>query len=160
MFERLPYYVPEAVLYECVRRMQESKGVTPLPSPSPMSRAAAIEAAKSEGGRHVVWLQVGNENAVFGAQPSTHTDQLYVRYTIFEPGTAKIKNSGHVQYGSTKLKDIGVAGPPSTRRSVGYSDYAIKQTARVAADKILAAFQIRIDSWPLSAGYAITQNRR
>lgn len=63
---------------------------------------------------------------------------------IYEPGTAKIKESGRAQYGTGKVGNVGVSGPSSRR----YPDYAIKEAAKQAADKILNAFQIKIDGWP------------
>jgi hypothetical protein len=115
-----------------------------------MTRHEAIKAAKAETGRHIIWLQVGNERAGYGAEISTQSDQLYVNYMIFEAGTGKIKASGRAQYGTGKVGDVGVSGPTSSRRTIGNSDYAIKQSARQAAEKILEAFGVRLGGWPLA----------
>ena len=56
-----------------------------------MNRSEAIEAAKGETGRHVIWLQVGNERAGYGAEVSTHSDQLYVNYKFSNPAPARLK---------------------------------------------------------------------
>jgi len=145
-FDGVPYRMPDIALEACVRRLAESKDVTPTPALQRMTRSEGLKAAKAETVRYVVWLQVRNEQADYGADVSTHSGQLYVTFIIYEPGTAKIKDSGRAHYGTAKVGNVGVSGP-SARRAV-YSDYAIKQTARQAADKILNAFQIKIDGWP------------
>ena len=146
-FDRVPYYVADTVLDACLRRLAEAKEVVPNAAPRRMSRSDAVKAAKAETTRYVVWLQVGNERADSGAEISTHSDELYVTYMILEPGTAKVKQTGRAQHSIYKVGNVGVSGPSSIPRSV-YSDYAIKQSAREAADKILAAFEIRLDGWP------------
>jgi hypothetical protein len=109
-----------------------------------MTRAEAVKAAKAETTRYVVWLQLGNERDDYGADVSTQGNRFYVNYTIFEPGSAKIKKSGRAQRGTGNLGNVGVTVP--TTRDAVYSDYAIKETARQAADRILDAFQI--GGWP------------
>ena len=143
-FDGVPFRSQDIVLEECVRRLAESKEVTITPAPQPMTRSDGLKAAKAETVRYVVWLQVRNEGADYGAEVSTQSAQLYVTFMIYEPGTAKLKGSGRAQYGTGSVGNVGVSGP---RRSV-FSDYEIKETARQAADKILDAFQIKIGGWP------------
>ena len=144
-FNRIPLGVPEIVLETCVHRLGTSaKGVAAEPASRRMTRSEAIKAAKAETTRYVVWLQVGNERDDFGADVSTQSNRFYVNYTIFEPGSAKIKRSGRAQRGSGNLGNVGVT-IPTTRDGV-YSDYEIKETARQAADRILDAFEI--GGWP------------
>lgn len=145
-FDGVPFRSQDIVLEACVQRLAESKEVTATPAVQPMTRSEGLKAAKAETVRYVVWLQVRNERADSGADVSTHSAQLYVSYMIYEPGTTKIKGSGNVRYGTGKVGNVGVSGP-SARRAV-YSDYEIKETAKLAADKILSAFQINIGGWP------------
>jgi hypothetical protein len=145
-FDGVPFRSSDIVLEACLRRLAESTDVTPTPALRPMTRSEVLKAAKAETVRYVVWLQVRNEQADYGADVSTHSDQLYVSFMIYEPGTGKLKGSGRAQYGTGKVGNVGVSGP-SARRAV-YSDYAIKETAKLAADNILDAFQIKIGGWP------------
>lgn len=145
-FDGVPYHLPDTVLETCVRRLAESKDVTPTSALQRMTRSESLKAAKSETVRYVVWLQVRNEQADYGADVSSYRGQLYVTFTIYEPGTAKIKDSGRADYATVTVGNVGVSGP-SARRAV-YSDYAIKETAKQAADKILNAFQIKVGGWP------------
>ena len=145
-FDGVPYRIPDTVLEACLRRLAESKDVTATPALQQMTRSEVLKAAKAETVRYVVWLQVRNEQADYSADVSSYRDQLYVTFTIYEPGTAKTKDSGRADYATSKVGNVGVSGP-SARRAV-YSDYAIKETAKQAADKILNAFQIKIGGWP------------
>lgn len=144
-FDGVPFHSQDIVLDACVRRIAESKDVMPTPAPRPMTRSEGLKAAKAETVRYVVWLQVRNERADYGAEVSAQSAQLYVTYVIYEPGTAKLKGSGRAQYGR-RLGNVGVSGP-STRDAV-YSDHVMKETAKLAADKILDAFQSKVGGWP------------
>jgi hypothetical protein len=145
-FDGVPLRSQDVVLEACVRRLAESTDVTPTPAIQPMTRSEGLKAAKAETVRYVVWLQVRNERADYGADVSTQSAQLYVTYMIYEPGTAKLKGSGRAQFNTGKVGNVGVS-VPSARRAV-YSDYEIKETAKQAADKILDAFQIKLGGWP------------
>jgi hypothetical protein len=145
-FDGVPFRSQDIVLEECVRRLAEANDVAVTVAHQPMTRSEGLKAAKAETVRYVVWLQVRNERADYGADVSTQNAQLYVTYMIYEPGTAKLKGSGRAQYRTGNLGNVGVTGP-SARRAV-FSDYEIKETAKQAADKILDAFQIKIGGWP------------
>ena len=144
-FDQVPYHIPDTVLETCLRRLAEAKGVKPTAAPRRMNRGEAIKTAKTETARYVVWLQVRNERADYGADVSTQSNQLYVTFIIYEPVSAKIKESGRADYRTAKVGNVGVSGPS---RGAVYADYAIKEPPRLAADRILNAFQIKIDGWP------------
>ncbi len=133
------------VLDTCVRRLREAAGVSATAAPRRMTRGEAIKAAKSETTRYVVWLEVRNERDDYGVDVSAQSDWLYVNYTILEPETAKIKETGRAQAGTARDGDVGVSG--RLPRGV-YSDHLIKEAARQAADRILEAFKIRDGNWP------------
>lgn len=143
-FDGISPYVADTVLATCVGRLNQSSGVNATVGSRKLTRGEAIKIAKAERQRYVVWLQVGNETADAGRR-SRSADLIYIRYVVFEPGTAKVKRSGRVVRGIYTVGNVG--GPGSTRRPTVYSDYAIKESAREAADKILEAFAIRIQYW-------------
>src|SRR5438876_704045 len=70
------------------------------------------------------------------------SDQLYVNYTIFEPETAKVRQSGRTHQSIYKTGRVGVSGP--SKNSPLYSEYALKQSARETAERILEAFDIKL----------------
>ena len=141
-FTRLPLTVPETVLETCVQRLgAAAKDVAAIAASRRMTRSEAVKAAKAETTRYLVWLEVRSEREDYGAEVSSQSDRVYILFTILEPGSAKVKKSGRVQPG--KLGNVGVTVPT---RGVVHSDYAIRETARQAADRILDAFQI--GGWP------------
>jgi len=146
----IPYYLSDTVLDACIGRLSEAADVVATRATRHTSRGDAVKAAKEEKERYVVLLQVGSDAADAGRQTSNSPDQLYVSYEIFEPVTAKIKQRGRSYHGIYKVGNVGVSGPPTSRRGAVYSEYAVKQSAREAEELILAAFDIKVkaDRWP------------
>jgi hypothetical protein len=139
----IPYYVSDTVIDSCVRRLGDASDVMVTSAGRGMNRAEAIKRAKEETLRYVVWLQIGSELADSGRQQSKNAlDELYVSYTILEPGTAKSKQSGRSHHQIYQTGRGGVS--TSTKNSPLYSDYALKQAARETAERILAAFEIKL----------------
>jgi hypothetical protein len=135
-FAQIPFYVTDTVLDSCVRRLAQASEVM-VTSARRMNRAGAVKQAKAAPGLYVVFLEVDSNYASSGRQQQTTTEDLFIRYTIFEPETAKVKQSGLVR--QSTYRQLGV---PRTSR--GYSDYSLKKAAYEAADRILEAFQIKL----------------
>jgi hypothetical protein len=140
----IPYYVPDTVIDNCVRRLGDASDVIVTSAGRGLNRAEAIKRAKEETVRYVVLLQIGSELADSGRpQSSNSVDELYVSYIIFEPGTAKTKQSGRSHHQIYQTGRGGVSAP--TKNSPLYSEYALKQAARETAERILAAFEIKLN---------------
>jgi len=140
----IPYYVSDTVLDNCMRRLGDAADVFATSAGRGMNRADAIRQAKSETVRYVVWLQIGSDFADSGKQSKNGPDELYVSYSILEPVTAKFKQSGRTHQTIYKTGRGGVSAPSSSRNSPLYSEYALKQAARETAERILAAFEIKL----------------
>ena len=141
----VPYYVTDTVIDNCVRRLGDASDVMVTSAGRGMNRADAIKAAKGETVRYVVWLQIGSELADAGRQPSKNSvDELYVSYTILEPGTAKVRQSGRSHHQIYQTGRGGVSAP--IKNSPLYSEYALKQAALETAERVLGAFEIRLRS--------------
>jgi hypothetical protein len=141
----IPYYVTDTVIENCVRRLSDAADVTVTSAGHGMNRADAIKQAKEETVRYVVWLQVGSELADAGKQQSkSSVDELYVSYTIFEPETAKFKQTGRSHHHIYQTGPVGGSRPTSSRTSPLYSEYALKQAAQETAERVLAAFDIKL----------------
>jgi hypothetical protein len=139
----IPYYVTDTVIDNCVRRLGDASEVVVTSAGRGMNRAEAVKRAKEETVRYVVWLQIGSELADSGKQPSKNSvDELYVSYTILEPGTAKFKQSGRSHHQIYQTGRGGVSTP--NKNSPLYSEYALKQAARETAERVLAAFEIKL----------------
>ena len=143
----IPFYLSDTVLDNCIRRLGEAGIVMATSGGSNINRADAIKAAKQETVRYVVLLRIGSEYADAGRQVKNGQDELYVEYTVFEPETAKVKRSGRAHQTIYQTGRGGVSSP--SKNSPLYSEYAIKQAAREAADRILAGFDIKVrEDWP------------
>ena len=141
-FSTVPFYIFDTVLDNCVRRLGESEIVFVTSAGNKMDRGDAIKAAKQEKARYVVSLEVGSEYADAAKQVKNGQDELYVKYLIIEPETGKIKQSGRTHQHIYQTGKGGVGLP--TKNGPVYSEYALKQAAREAADRILEAFDIRL----------------
>jgi hypothetical protein len=141
----IPYYVTDTVIDTCVRRLSDAAEVIVTSAGRGMSRAEAIKRAKEETVRYVVWLQIGSELADAGKQPTKNSlDELYVSYSIIEPGTAKFKQTGRSHH---QIYQSGRGGVSTTSRNGPlYSEYALRQAAREAAERVLDAFAIRLSN--------------
>ncbi|HYT50556.1 MAG TPA: hypothetical protein VEL78_09200 [Pyrinomonadaceae bacterium] len=147
VFTTTPFYIYDTVLDNCIRRLGEAEIVLPTSAGNNMNRAEAIKAAKQETIRWVVSLEVRSVYADSGKQVKNNADELYVDYTVIEPETGKIKRSGRTHQTIYQTGRGGVSSP--SKNSPLYSEYAIKQAAREAADRILAGFDIKVrEDWP------------
>ena len=140
----IPYYVSDTVIDNCVRRLGDASDVIVTSAGRGMNRAEAIKRAKEETVRYVVWLQIGSELADSGRQQKKNeVDELYVSYTILEPGTAKYKRSGRSHQQIYQTGRGGVSTP--AKNSPLYSEYALRQAARETAERVLEAFEIKLN---------------
>jgi hypothetical protein len=144
----IPYYLADTILDNCLRHLSDSSEVVVTSAGRGMTRADAIRKAKDEKNRYVVWLQLGSDTIDSGRQSKNGPDELYVSYTIFEPETAKVRQTGRAHHSIYKTGRGGVTAP--SRNGSVYSDYALKQAAREAAERILEAFDIKVrdEGWP------------
>jgi hypothetical protein len=143
-FANIPYYLSDTVLDSCVGRLREASGVGVSASGRGLARTDAIHRAKSEKEIYVVWLQLESDLAGSRKSGKSSPGDLYLRYTIFEPGTAKIKAEGRTHQQIYRTGRGGVLGPTSSRNTPIYSEYALKQAAREAAQHVLEAFNIEV----------------
>lgn len=145
-FATVPYYLYDTVLDNCIRRLGEAEIVFATSAGNRMDRGDAVKAAKQEKGRYVVLLDIGDEYADAGKQVKNGQNELYVDYVIFEPETAKVKQSGRAHQRIYQTGRGGVSLP--SKNSPIYSEYALRQAAQEAADRILAAFDIKVRESP------------
>jgi len=138
----IPSYLSDTVLDNCVRRLGEAADVIPKSLGRAVARTDAINRAKGEKDTYVVWLQLGSDLEDAGKQSRNGPDELYVRYTIFEPVTGKVKQAGRTHKQIYRVGRGGVSAPTSSKNNPLYSEYAVKQAAREAAERVLDAFDL------------------
>ena len=138
----IPFYLSETALAACVDRLRDATGVSVGASARDLSREEAVSRAKSEKELYVVWLQLENDYNNPAKPSRSGPEQVYLRYTIFEPGTASVKAEGRTTHETYRTGGGGVSTRSSSRRSPIYSESDLKKAAREAADRILKALQI------------------
>jgi hypothetical protein len=138
----VPYYLSDTVLDNCLRRLNDAPETDATTAGRAMTRAEAIIKAKAQKEAFVVFLQIESDITPSAKQAKNGPDELYVRYTIFEPATARIKQWGRTHQQIYKTGQGGVS--TSSKSSPVYSEYALKQAAREAAERVLEAFEIKI----------------
>ncbi|HVS83475.1 MAG TPA: hypothetical protein VHE60_17225 [Pyrinomonadaceae bacterium] len=140
----VPYYLSDTVLDNCVRRLNEATEINATTAGRGMTRADSISRAKAQKEAYVIFLQIESDITPSAKQSKNGPDELYVRYTIFEPATARIKQWGRTHQQIYKVGRGGVSTPTSSKNSPVYSEYALKQAAKEAAERVLEAFEIKI----------------
>jgi hypothetical protein len=138
----VPYYLSDTVLDNCVRRLNDATEINARQSGRGMTRADASTRAKAQKEAYVIFLQIESDITPSAKQAKNGPDELYVRYTIFEPATARIKQWGRTHQQIYKTGQGGVS--TSSKSSPVYSEYALKQAAKEAAERVLEAFEIKI----------------
>src|SRR5262249_28955110 len=121
-------------------RINEASSVALDVSGKQMNRAEAIRIAKSQKEGYVAALRLRSD-AMDGGTTSNQNVDLYVVYTVFAPGTAKVVGSGHAYKRMTKTGSI-LSRIPTARTSTVYNEELLKQAGRDAADKILDALHV------------------
>ena len=138
----VPYYLSDTVLDNCVRRLNDAQEINATIARRSMTRAEAIVRAKAQKEAYVIFLQIESDITPSAKQAKNGPDELYVRYTIFEPATARIKQWGRTHQQIYKTGQGGVS--TSSKSSPVYSEYALKQAAKEAAERVLEAFEIKL----------------
>ena len=138
----VPYYLSDTVLDICIRRLSDAPEVNATTAGRSMTRAEAGTKAKAQKEAFVIFLQIETDITPTAKQAKNGPDELYVRYTIFEPATARIKQWGRTHQQIYKTGQGGVS--TSSKSSPVYSEYALKQAAKEAAERVLEAFEIKI----------------
>jgi hypothetical protein len=138
----IPFYLSDTALAACVDRLRDATDVSVGASARDMSREGAVNRAKSEKELYVVWLQLENDYNNPSKPTRSGPEQVYVRYTIFEPVTANVKAEGRTTHETYRTGGGGVSTRSSSRRSPIYSESDLKKAAREAADRVLKALQI------------------
>src|SRR5439155_24130738 len=131
----VPYYLSDTVLDNCVRRLNDATEINATIARRSMTRAEAVIRAKAQKEAYVIFLQIESDITPSAKQAKNGPDELYVRYTIFEPATARIKQWGRTHQQIYKTGKGG--GSTSSKNSPVYSEYALMQAARVGAERVL-----------------------
>jgi len=132
-FGNIPSYFSDSVLRACADRLDDAPSVKVDIAPRDVNRGEAVKQAKAEKEAYVVWMQLRADS--MNAGQGSSLSEIYIEYVVFTPTTAKVATSGRTY--QQAYRSGGVIGLPRT--SSVTSEYALKQAAREAAERILAA---------------------
>lgn len=149
-FTTIPNYLNDSVLRACAERLDDSPSVKVTVANRDMSRGEAIKKAKAETKSHIVWMQLRYDN-VTGVD-NEDLSRIYIDYWVFAPTTAKIVTNGRSFQQSYRGGGAIVVPRPGGRASLSYTEQLLKQAARDAAQRILAAMELPGRSVPGGAG--------
>jgi len=87
------------VIEHCAQRLKEALAFDVSIAPSEINRKEASDRAKNEAKTYVLWIELEVDHRV-GEDPVSvgvvDPDRLLVNYTVFTPGTGKVKTSGRI----------------------------------------------------------------
>lgn len=137
-FNNVPLYYYDSVLQSCADRLNDAPSLALDVSSNRMNRGEAVKIAKSQKEAHVAALQLRTDQTA--STSSNQYDNIYIEYTLFAPGTAKVVTSGHTYQRLGKTR--GILSLPTGRGSSVYTEQLLKQAARDAADRIMDALHV------------------
>jgi len=141
-FSNIPYYLADGARDSCIDRLRDATEVSVSRATSGMDRVDAVRRAKGEKAMYVLWLQLVSDIPIGKKPPKNGPDELYVRYTVFEPATARVIAEGRSHLGVYRTGVGGVSAQNASRDSPVYSEYALKQAAREVAELVMRSFEI------------------
>jgi hypothetical protein len=96
-----------------VQRLRDSQSLQ-IGSDSNMTRGDAIKRAKNaETKSQIVWLELHHNSSMYDPAGTSGrgTENLYIQYIVYEPGTAKVKAQGNVYLrptSSSRVPGLGI----------------------------------------------------
>jgi hypothetical protein len=139
-FSNVPLYYYDSVLQSCADRLNEAPSIGLDVSGKRMNRTDAIRTAKSQKEGYVAALELRNDQMNTGSNSNLY-DGLFIEYTLFAPGTAKVVASGRAYQRLSRARGV-INLPNPGRTSTVYTEQLLKQAARDAADRIMNALHV------------------
>jgi hypothetical protein len=133
----LPSYLIGSVVKACADRLDAAPSVEVTVSYRDLNRGEAIKTAKAEKEAYVVWLQLGTDRLNYDRQ--IDINDLYLQYVVYAPVTAKIAANGRTYPQGYGRGGVIVNPGRLPGNNLPYIEQALKQAARVAAERILDA---------------------
>jgi len=142
-FSGVPFYLSGMVRDTCGDILRKSKLLKTTIASQEMNHGDVVKRAKAETETFVVWLQLGSENYSNDRVNPTFPERLFIRFTIYSPGTAKVKASGYERIAQANKGGI-ISRIPGSQGNTVYSEYALKEAARSVAERIMDAFRVNV----------------
>jgi hypothetical protein len=105
-----------------------------------MNRKEASDLAKGSTDSYVLWFELRSDRGNYTSDDPRYASELYVDYSLYVPGTGKIRTSGHVYQRRVGAIGSPVPLPPTIGR--GPVESQLEQAGRETADRVMAALNI------------------
>ena len=133
------YYAADYVIEGCAARLKQSSALQVEKHPNEMNRKEASDSAKASTNRYVVFLEMSSDRTRYNRNSTgqEYVEDMVVEYTVFTPGTGKIKTSGRVYQMRPRggVGGVGVPLPVPSGRAT--AEYTLKQAGRDVADRVI-----------------------
>jgi len=138
----VPGYFYEAVLYACADRLREAPSIKLDVLTREINRGEAVKLAKSQKEAFVAFLELRAND--WGRMSGDSYEEISINYTVFAPQTAKNVTSGRTYQRAVRKGGVVVGPRTGGRTSPIFTEQMLKQAARDAAERILAALHLEI----------------
>ncbi|HEX5734849.1 MAG TPA: hypothetical protein VF131_18605 [Blastocatellia bacterium] len=132
-------YYSDYVAEGCTARLRQAANLTVNKSEREMNRKEASDAAMSPPGRYVILLELTSERMGYDRRRDneSYPENVVVQYTVFSPGTGKVKTSGRVY--ARRAATVGGVGIPLPVPGNGpaAAEQVLKQSGREVADRVI-----------------------
>ena len=138
------YYADEYVVEGCAARLKQSSALQVQKHPNEMNRKEAGDAAKVSANRYVVFLEMSSDRMRYNRDRMgrEYIEDAVIDYTVFTPGTGKIKTSGRVYQMRPRGGVGGVGVPLPVPSGPATVEYTLKQAGRDVADRIIDSLTV------------------
>ena len=133
------YYAADYVVEGCAARLKQSSALQVEKNPSDMNRKQASDAAKASANRYVVFLEMSSDRSRYNPNRTgqEYVEDMIIEYTVFTPGTGKVKISGRVYQMRPRGGVGGVGVPLPVPSGPATAEYSLKQAGRDVADRVV-----------------------
>jgi hypothetical protein len=135
-------YYADVVVRACLDRLKEGAYAS-VSLGREMNRKEASDLAKTATDTHVLWLEWDFDR--MGNSPSNQSQSnSYINFTLYIPGTGKVKTSGRVHPGDYRNR-TGVGGvgiPLPVPNSAAGLEYMLKESGREIAQRVIDSLNI------------------
>jgi hypothetical protein len=137
------FYVGDYVLEGCTARLKQAATLQ-VERGKDMNRKEASDAAMAPTIRYVVLLDITSERMRYGRQTrgQDQIDDVVVEYTIFSPGTGKVKSSGRVYQMRPRSTVGGVGVPLPVPNGPAAAEQSLRQAGRDVADRVISSLGV------------------
>ena len=135
-------YYADVVVRACLDRLKEGANVS-VSLGREMNRKEASDLAKTATDTHVLWLEWDFDR--MGNSPTNQSQSnSYINFTLYIPGTGKVKTSGRVHPGDYRNR-TGVGGvgiPLPIPNGAAGLEFMLKECGREIAQRVIDSLNI------------------